>query len=63
MCRGKEKYIILLKKAYATSTYADKKTPKFMIELAANALTNYSQMCIVLPITVKKQQIMFKTLT
>ena len=34
-----------------------------MIELAANALTNYSRMCIVLPITVKKQQIMFKTLT
>ena len=40
--------------AYATSTYAVKKTLEFTIELAANTFTNYSSMCIFLPITIKK---------
>ena len=39
---------------YATSTFIDKKTFEFTIELAANAHTNYSSMCIVLPIQIKK---------
>ena len=42
------------KKAYATSTYSDKKTLEFTIELARNINTNYSSMCIVLPIQIKK---------
>ena len=55
MSRSKEKYLILFqKKAYATSIYADKKTLEFTIELAVNTFTNYSSMCIVLPITIKK---------
>ena len=37
------------KKAYASSTYTDKKTLEFTIELAANRYTNYSMMTIVLP--------------
>ena len=45
---------IVPKKAYATSIYADKKTLEFTIELAVNTFTNYSSMCIVLPITIKK---------
>ena len=45
---------IVPKKAYATSTYTDKKTLEFTIELAANTHTNYSSMCIVLPIQIKK---------
>ena len=45
---------IVPKKAYATSTYSDKKTLEFTIELAANTHTNYSSMCIVLPIQIKK---------
>ena len=39
---------------YATSTFIDKKTFEFTIELAANTHTNYSSMCIVLPIQIKK---------
>ena len=31
-----------------------KKTLEFTIELAANTFTNYSSMCIVLPITIKE---------
>ena len=55
MFRGKEKYLILQKKkAYATSTYSDKKTLEFTIELAANIHTNDNSMCIVLPIQIKK---------
>ena len=45
---------IVPKKAYATSIHADKKTLEFTIELAVNTFTNYSSMCIVLPITIKK---------
>ena len=45
---------IISKKAYATSTYTDKKALEFTIELAANTFTNYSSMCIVLPIKIKK---------
>ena len=45
---------IIQKKAYATSTYADKKTLEFTIELEANTFAKYSNMCIILPITIKK---------
>ena len=45
---------IVPKKAYSISTYADKKPFECTIELAANTFTNYSSMCIVLPITIKK---------
>ena len=56
MSRGKEKYLILFqKKEKAASTYADKKTLEFSIELATNTFTNYSNMCIVLPIAIKKE--------
>ena len=44
---------IVPKKAYASSTYTDKKTLEFTIELAANRYTNYSMMAIVLPIYFK----------
>ena len=42
------------KKAYVTSTYSDKKTLEFTIELVAKTHRNYSSMCIVLPIQTKK---------
>ena len=45
---------IVPKKAYATSTYTDKKALEFTFELAANTHTNYISMCIVLPIQIKK---------
>ena len=45
---------IVPKKAYPTSTYSDKKTLEFTIELVANTHRNYSSMCIVLPIQTKK---------
>ena len=45
---------IVQKKAYATSTYSEKKTLEFAIELTANTHKNYSSMCIVLPIQIKK---------
>ena len=45
---------IVPKKVYATSTFTNKKTFEFAIELAANTHTNYSSMCIVLPIQIKK---------
>ena len=45
---------IVPKKAYATSTYTDKKTLDFTIELVTNTHTNCSNMCIVLPIQIKK---------
>ena len=56
MFRGKEKhwYCTKREKAYATSTYSDKKTLEFTIELAANIHTNGSSMCIVLPIQIKQ---------
>ena len=41
------------KKAYATSTYTDKKTIEFTLELATNMFTNYGSMCIVLLIQIK----------
>ena len=44
---------IIPKTAYATSTYTDKKTLEFTIELAANTHKKYSSMCIVLPIQIK----------
>ena len=53
---------IVPKKAYATSTYTHKKTLKFKIELAANTCTDYSSMCIVLPIYIKNQQLYHKML-
>ena len=52
--RQEKIFNIVPKKTYATSTYRDKKTLKFTIELAANTQTNYSSMCIVLPIQIKK---------
>ena len=45
---------IVPKKAYVTSTYTDKNKLEFTIELAANTHTNYSSMCIVIPIQIKK---------
>ena len=44
---------IVPKKARATSAYTNKKTLEFTIELAANAHTSYSSMCIALPIEIK----------
>ena len=61
--RQEKIFDIVPKKTYVTSTYADKKTLEFTIELAAHTVTDYSSMCIVLPITIKKQQIKLKTLT
>ena len=45
---------IVPKKAYATSTYTNKKTLKFTIEPAANAHASYNSMCIVLPTEIKQ---------
>ena len=45
---------IVPKKPYTTSTYSDKKTLEFTIELTANTHRNCSSMCIVLPIQIKK---------
>ena len=45
---------IVPKTVYASSTYTDKKTLEFTVELAANAYTNYSMMTLVLPIYFKK---------
>ena len=52
--QDKEKYLILRKKAYASSTYTDEKTFEFTVELAANKYRNYSMMMIVLPTYFKK---------
>ena len=52
--RQGEIFNIVPKKAYAIATYVDKRTLEFTIELAANTLTNYSNMCIVLPITIRQ---------
>ena len=41
-------------KAYASSTYTDKKALEFTIELAANTYTNYSTMTLVVPVYFKK---------
>ena len=40
-------------RAYATSTYNNKKSLEFAIEPAANTHSNYSSMCIILPIQEK----------
>ena len=45
---------IVPKTAYASSTYTDKKTLEFTVDLAANTYTNYSMMTLVLPIYFKK---------
>ena len=45
---------IVPKKVYALSTYTDKKTLEFTIELAANTYTNYNMMTLVVPIYFKK---------
>ena len=52
--RQRKIFNIVSKKAYATSTYTDKETLEFTIELAANTHTNYSSMCIVLSIPIEK---------
>ena len=61
--RQEKMFNIVPKKTYTTSTYTNKKTFEFTIELAANTFTNYSSMCIILPITIKRQQIKLKTLS
>ena len=48
-------YSIDHKKAYAAQTYTDKKSLEFTVNLAATAYTNYSSMCVVLPIQIKKK--------
>ena len=45
-------YSINAKKAYAAQTYVDQKTLEFNVILAANTYTNYSSMCVVLPIQI-----------
>ena len=45
---------IVPKKAYATSTYTNKKTLEFKIELVTNTHANYSSTCIALSIKIKK---------
>ena len=42
------------KKAYLTTTYSNKKTLEFTIDLLANTHANYSSMCVVLPIQIEK---------
>ena len=52
---SKEKYLILFKKKRTQRQHiAIKKTLEFTTELAANTHKNYSSMCIVLPIQIKK---------
>ena len=54
MFEDKVKYSIQSqKRQYATSTYTDKKTIEFTLELATNMFTNYGSMCIVLLIQIK----------
>ena len=48
-------YSINHKKAYAAQTYTDKKSLDCTVNLAANTYTNYSSMCVVLPIQIKKK--------
>ena len=52
--RQRKIFKIVPKRAYATSTYTNKKTLEFTIELAANTHKNYSSMCVILPIQTKK---------
>ena len=48
-------YSIVPKKAYAAQTYIDQKTLELNVILAANTYTNYSSMCVVLPIQIMKK--------
>ena len=48
-------YSINHKEAYAAQTYTDKKSLEFTVNLAANTYTNYSSMCVVIPIQRKKK--------
>ena len=56
-------YSINHKKAYAAQSYTDKKSIEFTVYLATNAYTNYSSMCVVFPIQIKKKPITQQTLT
>ena len=47
-------YNIIGGRRYASSTYADKKTLEFTIQLAAYTFSNFSMMCVVLPIQIQK---------
>ena len=42
------------RRTYASSTYTHKKALEFTIQLAANTFSNFSMMCVVLPIQIKK---------
>ena len=46
--------LILFQNTPMQHQHTDKNTLEFTIELAANTHTNYSSMCIVLPIQIKK---------
>ena len=46
--------LILFQNTCMQHQHTDEKTLEFTIELAANTHTNYSSMCIVLPIQIKK---------
>ena len=48
---------IVPKKAYSSSTYTDKKTLEFTIELAANTYRNYSILTLVVPNVLKNHPI------
>ena len=51
--QDKEKYLMLFqKKAYASSTYTDKKTLEFTVELVVNTYTNYSMSMITLVVPI-----------
>ena len=55
MFQGKGKYLTSFQKRYTQHQHIlIKKTLEFTIELAANTRTDYSSMCIVLPIEIKK---------
>ena len=47
-------YNIIGRRMYASSTYANKEKLEFTIQLAANIFSNFSIMCVVLPIQIKK---------
>ena len=58
----------LLRKAYASVTYTDKKKFEFVIELTANTYSNYSAMLVCIPLQITKnsnkaQQIDANTIT
>ena len=47
-------YNIIGRRTYTSSTYTNKKTLEFTIQLAANTFSNFSMMCVVLPVQIKK---------